>query len=267
MIVSLIRNILKLFSFVPALLLMYMIYTFSGQPGEVSSQLSYKASYKIVETVDSTLNANMENWEIDLWVTRIHGLVRKCAHVSEYFLLAIAVSFPLYVYGVHGIWLMLLAGLICVGFAYSDEYHQSFVAGRSPSQRDVMIDSIGVFIGIIIVRIIGWTGRKTIFRPLAKKKKPKAVKEMQETPVYNKKKAKHQSYDFHPSRDMDPDVYEDEVLYQDDFSDVPEPVNYHGEDAVTKPRPILTDEEINELYWNSDAPYRVRNDYRRGEKI
>ena len=52
---------------------------------------------------------------------------------------------------------MLVAGLICVGFAAGDEYHQSFVAGRGPSKKDVMIDSIGVFAGIITVRIICWT--------------------------------------------------------------------------------------------------------------
>lgn len=52
---------------------------------------------------------------------------------------------------------MLVAGLICVGFACGDEYHQSFVDGRGPSVRDVGIDSIGVFAGIIAVRICCWT--------------------------------------------------------------------------------------------------------------
>lgn len=82
--------------------------------------------------------------------------------MTEYFALAVAVSFPLYVYGLHGFLLMLVAGIICVGFSCGDEYHQSFVAGRSPAVKDVCIDSFGVFWGIILVRIIGWTGRKTI---------------------------------------------------------------------------------------------------------
>lgn len=45
----------------------------------------------------------------------------------------------------------LLVGLI---YAITDEYHQSFVAGRGPSARDVCIDTAGVFIGIIIILII-----------------------------------------------------------------------------------------------------------------
>ena len=52
---------------------------------------------------------------------------------------------------------MLVAGLICVGFACGDEYHQSFVEGRGPSIHDVGIDSIGVFAGISCVRIVCWT--------------------------------------------------------------------------------------------------------------
>lgn len=168
-----VRIFLKPLSFIPALLLMYMIYNFSAQPGDVSSQLSYKVSYKIVETADKILGTDMEGWEVESWSYRIHGFTRKLAHMAEYFALAVAISFPLYVYGIRGIWLMLLAGLICVGFACGDEYHQAFVDGRGPSKRDVAIDSFGAFWGIILVRIVGWTGRKTIFRPFAKKKKPK----------------------------------------------------------------------------------------------
>lgn len=171
-----IRIFLKPLSFIPALLLMYMIYNFSAQTGDISSQLSYKVSYKIVETADMVLETNMEDWEIESWSYRIHGFTRKLAHMAEYFALAVAISFPLYVYGVRGIWLMLLAGLICVAFACGDEYHQSFVDGRGPSKRDVAIDSFGAFWGIVLVRIVGWTGRKTIFRPLTRKKKQKPEK-------------------------------------------------------------------------------------------
>ncbi len=164
------RTFLKPLSLLPAIVLMYLIFSFSAQPGEVSSQVSYKVSYKIVETGGKLLGANFEPWEIDELAVRFNGPIRKIAHMTEYFALAIAVSFPLYVYGLRGLLLMLLAGLFCVGFSCADEYHQSFVAGRSPAARDVMIDSIGIFVGIIVVRIVGWTGRMTLFR--APKKEP-----------------------------------------------------------------------------------------------
>ena len=52
--------------------------------------------------------------------------------------------------------LLLLAGIICVGFAATDEYHQSMVANRGPSITDVGIDSIGALIGITLVRLFSW---------------------------------------------------------------------------------------------------------------
>ena len=88
--------------------------------------------------------------------------------MTEYFLLAIAISFPLYVYGVRGIWLMFLAGIVCVGFAGLDEYHQSFVDARTPAVKDVGIDSIGAFIGILLVQAFCWS---VLNNPNKKKKK------------------------------------------------------------------------------------------------
>lgn len=163
-------KMLKPFSFLPALLLMYIIFSFSAQDGTASSELSYKVTHKIVEVSGEILSADLEASEIDALAVRFESVVRKLAHMTEYFALAVAVAFPLYVYGMRGFLLMLCAGLICVAFACGDEYHQSLVVGRNPSKRDVLIDSFGVFLGIILVRIVGWTGRHTIFRPLAKKK-------------------------------------------------------------------------------------------------
>ena len=154
---KLLLYILKPFSFLPALLMMYVIYSFSAQTADVSGSLSYAVSYKIVEIGNDVLETGFTDEQIGRYAHRIEHPVRKLAHMTEYFLLAVAVSFPFYVYGVRGFALMLVAGLICVGFAAGDEYHQSFVAGRGPSKKDVMIDSIGAFFGIVCVRIICWT--------------------------------------------------------------------------------------------------------------
>lgn len=148
---------LKPLSFLPALIMMYAIYSFSAQTGEESGNLSYTISYKIVEIGNDAFDVGLSEERLDYFAGRIQYPVRKLAHMTEYFLLAVAVSFPFYVYGLRGFPLMLVVGLICVGFAAGDEYHQSFVDGRGPSKKDVMIDSIGAFGGIITVRIICWT--------------------------------------------------------------------------------------------------------------
>lgn len=160
---------LKPFSFLPAIFMMCLIYYFSSQDGVTSAGLSLRVSIKVVEIFSRIFDHPLSAQEVAQYADLIHFLIRKCAHMGLYFLLAVSVSFPLYVYGLRGIPLMIVAGGFCVAFACGDEYHQSMVAGRGPSKRDVMIDSIGVFFGVILVRIVGFIGRKTIFRPLCKK--------------------------------------------------------------------------------------------------
>lgn len=121
-------TLLKPFSFAPAILMMCVIYSFSAQTGEVSGALSYKVSYQIVETKNEILATGKSPDQLSQEASHIEFYVRKAAHMTEYCLLSISISFPLYVYGVRGIWLMLLAGFVCVGFAGLDEYHQSFLA-------------------------------------------------------------------------------------------------------------------------------------------
>lgn len=167
---TLLRMILKPLSFIPAILVMAMIFHFSSQEGTDSGTLSYKVSTAIVRVADKALDKGWSEAQIADRAERYHVYVRKLAHFTEYFILAVSVAFPLYVYGMRGIWLVLFAGAFCVGFACLDEYHQSFVAGRVASRKDVFIDSCGAFLGIMVTRIIGFIGRKTIFAPLAKKR-------------------------------------------------------------------------------------------------
>ena len=167
---TLLRLVLKPLSFLPAIVVMYFILNFSGQSGVDSAALSYKVTQKLVIVVNDVADMNLNAEEINIYTEKYHYYVRKLAHFSEYMILAITIAFPLYVYGMRGIWLMLFAGTFCVGFACLDEYRQSFSLGRSPSKKDVFIDSCGVFVGIIITRIVGFIGRKTIFAPLARRR-------------------------------------------------------------------------------------------------
>ena len=41
---------------------------------------------------------------------------------------------------------------VAVMYAASDEIHQSFVPGRGPSVRDVLIDCIGITLAILVVK-------------------------------------------------------------------------------------------------------------------
>lgn len=68
-------------------------------------------------------------------------VVRKLAHFTIYALLGFNTFYMYKGYGLkkYG----LFAFITCVLYACSDEWHQSFVSGRSPQIRDVCIDSLG----------------------------------------------------------------------------------------------------------------------------
>ena len=163
------RFVLKPLSFMPAIIMMCAIFMFSDQDATASSQLSYQVGVQIFTVANDKLDKGWTRTRIESLSTEFQHYIRKTAHFTEYFLLAVSVAFPLYVYGVRGLWLVFFAGGFCIAFAGLDEYHQSFSAGRSPQKKDVVIDSCGVMLGVIITRIVGWTGRMTIFRPLSKK--------------------------------------------------------------------------------------------------
>lgn len=167
---KLLRYLLKPLSFLPALLMMYLIFNFSAQNGDLSGQLSGTVTTDLVELCDDLFDQGWTTQQILHYADILEHYVRKAAHVTEYFLLAVTVAFPLYVYRLRGWRLVLSAGFFCMGFACLDEWHQSFVPGRSPAFRDVLIDTAGSLAGIYATRIICWIGRKTIFRPLSMEK-------------------------------------------------------------------------------------------------
>ena len=161
------RYLLKPLSFVPALCMLYLIFYMSSQEGAASSTMSYQVSKTIVLAYNKIFSKGYPNELLNELILQIHPFIRKTAHFTEFFALAVTVAFPLYVYKIRGIFLIILGELFCVGLAFLDEYSHSFVMGRSPSYRDVMIDSAGAFCGILIAWIVCYIGRKTVFKWLS----------------------------------------------------------------------------------------------------
>lgn len=80
--------------------------------------------------------------------------IRKSAHCFEYMVLGILMylTTALYIKRTRQIfWTSLVAGIV---YAAGDELHQYFVPGRSCEIRDVMIDSLGMFIGVVVTFIV-----------------------------------------------------------------------------------------------------------------
>jgi VanZ family protein len=74
----------------------------------------------------------------------MHHIIRKCAHFTEYFIFSLLIlrGFRAGEKGTRLRW-ALLTILIVAGYASLDEFHQSFVPGRTPAVTDVLIDTTG----------------------------------------------------------------------------------------------------------------------------
>lgn len=162
------KNLLRALFLSLLITIFVLIFNFSSQNGEESGSLSKMVTEKIVNTLPYIKRLRIlmikkkiiENGEI---------IVRKLAHLSIYTLVGIfAMAFMctfntklLYKFGIS-----FLVGLI---YAITDEYHQSFVAGRGPAITDVCIDTAGVCIGIVIVLIIISIYKKLRIRKMSQK--------------------------------------------------------------------------------------------------
>ena len=82
-------------------------------------------------------------------------LLRKLAHAGEFGLLALLFWRALR-RDLSGA--ILVAGVLAIGYAASDEYHQTFVSGRVGSLSDWAIDSAGVVIALVGLRL--WLDRR-----------------------------------------------------------------------------------------------------------
>ena len=83
-------------------------------------------------------------------VTPIHFALRKLGHLAEYAILAAFLWWALRgtLTSIRSVAIALLVFSASVGFAASDEFHQSFFPTRTASVRDAMIDTCGAAIAL-----------------------------------------------------------------------------------------------------------------------
>ncbi len=75
----------------------------------------------------------------------IDEMARKCAHVTEYFVLGVLL-FRAFHQSFRGerVWMSALLAMAALAlYAASDEFHQTFVPSRTPSVADAALDSAG----------------------------------------------------------------------------------------------------------------------------
>lgn len=123
-----------------------VIYWFSNQQGDTSSAISSSMSYRILEL----FYPNFQQLDLANQMAIFDGfhiIVRKLAHFSEYAILWFFSYRFLRTYPFNKWQCYVMAVIFCFCYASLDEWHQSFIPERSPSFKDVLIDTSGALIG------------------------------------------------------------------------------------------------------------------------
>lgn len=138
---------------IPMLCMMILIFLFSAKTATESDGTSIPIAQAFLNIFQRLFgHMDVDSYEIALRVTNV--LIRKAAHVTEYGILTIFVSFYIWVRGHRGKVFFLITLLISVGYAVTDEVHQIFVPGRSGRITDVLIDSVGCILGVLLFLLI-----------------------------------------------------------------------------------------------------------------
>ena len=123
---------------------MIFIFIMSHTNGNESSN----QSNFIVKIVLEFININHET---------LSFMIRKIAHMSEYAILLLFIYYGLYKTITYK-YQLLISLLITFIYACSDEFHQLFIPGRSGQFIDILIDTSGALIMLLIIYL--WQKRK-----------------------------------------------------------------------------------------------------------
>lgn len=143
---------------------MGFIFYNSSQSGVNSNKFSFsilnktKSEYKELKGQKKS-NVIIKNNQVKTLPTTVKEenfnlFLRKNAHAFEYLVLAILVAIALFTYNYKGKKAIIYIMFICLFYAVTDEFHQSFVPGRTSLVSDVLIDFIGSLIGMSLFYLV-----------------------------------------------------------------------------------------------------------------
>ena len=132
-----------------------IIFLFSAMDSDNSNNKSIKTIEKVVETTVNTtsdlgITEKVSDHKINEISYNLNFPLRKCVHAFVYLILAILVLNALKQSGVKGYKIYFIGLLICFIYSIFDEYHQTFVMGRTGQFMDSLIDTGGSILGTLI---------------------------------------------------------------------------------------------------------------------
>lgn len=127
----------KIIKWTLLLIWMLVIFLLSNQPN------SGATTYGIIEKI-------LPNVQTNTLISTLNYIIRKLAHITEYFVLAFLTVSLLKEYTKNERLIIFTSIIFCISYAITDEFHQLYVIGRTGAIKDVGIDTIGSIIYLII---------------------------------------------------------------------------------------------------------------------
>lgn len=141
---------MKKMLFIAVIAWVALISWFSSQPLKESTQQTYDflVQLNIAQERELVLSSTEE-------IRELKHMVRKAAHFGLYFGLGGLICLTTYgVFGVRGKSWFLLSWIAGSLLGVVDEIHQYFIPGRSMLLQDMLIDSAGVFLAVLILTTV-----------------------------------------------------------------------------------------------------------------
>jgi VanZ family protein len=150
--------------YLPLLIWMGVIYTFSSQPYEkqdIKPWLKKEVSQQKVKQYFSKTQFQYGNETVSIKKLGVTGFVeffiRKGGHVTEYAILGtLSYRLFLHILRARSYSKYLIGVLLCSLYAITDEFHQRFVHHRTPTAADVGLDTLGAAIGATLYLFVVW---------------------------------------------------------------------------------------------------------------
>lgn len=156
----------KTILFIFVILWMIIIFLFSNMNSTSSNGSSTKiindTIEQTVEIAESTsiIDEKPSEKEINNLVDDLNTPLRKCAHSTVYFILAILLILAIKEINKDKRKVVIFTFIISFIYACTDEIHQLFISGRTGHLTDVLIDMIGVILACLIYIFITYKKRE-----------------------------------------------------------------------------------------------------------
>lgn len=132
---------------------MFVIFFFSGMDANESNNKSQGTIDKVIETtIDATNKVGLTDKhpsesKMEQVVEFLNKPFRKCMHASVYLILVLLLINAFRVSNFSLKQAIIFSLICCFLYACSDEFHQTFIDGRSGQFSDVLIDTCGGILG------------------------------------------------------------------------------------------------------------------------